>query len=202
MNQIEIGRFIAECRKKVNLTQLQLAEKLDITDKAISKWERGMSMPDTSIMLELCDILCISVNELLSGEKLDMENDNQKNEQLLLDMAKEMEKKNKTIWTSMWVIIAVSITSLFAGLFIVVYLIPEGMWQLVAILGLCIVFLVPCFYALKLEVSVGAYKCEKCGQEIVPTYMEALNAMHLGTTRYLKCPKCNKRTWCKKVIKK
>lgn len=202
MNQIKIGRFIAECRKKVNLTQLQLAEKLDITDKAISKWERGMSMPDTSIMLELCDILCISVNELLSGEKLDMENDNQKNEQLLLDMAKEMEKKNKTIWTSMWVIIAVSITSLFAGLFIVVYLIPEGMWQLVAILGLCIVFLVPCFYALKLEVSVGAYKCEKCGQEIVPTYMEALNAMHLGTTRYLKCPKCNKRTWCKKVIKK
>ena len=202
MNQIKIGRFIAECRKKANLTQLQLAEKLDITDKAISKWERGMSMPDTSIMLELCDILCISVNELLSGEKLDMENDNQKNEQLLLDMAKEMEKKNKTIWTSMWVIIAVSITSLFAGLFIVVYLIPEGMWQLVAILGLCIVFLVPCFYALKLEVSVGAYKCEKCGQEIVPTYMEALNAMHLGTTRYLKCPKCNKRTWCKKVIKK
>ncbi|MBQ9945564.1 MAG: helix-turn-helix domain-containing protein [Clostridia bacterium] len=202
MNQIEIGRFIAECRKNVNLTQLQLAEKLDITDKAISKWERGLAMPDTSIMLELCDILCISVNELLSGEKLDMENDNQKNEQLLLDMAKEMEKKNKTIWTSMWVIIAVSITSLIAGLFIVVYLIPEGMWQLVAILGLCIVFLVPCFYALKLEVSVGAYKCEKCGQEIVPTYMEALNAMHLGTTRYLKCPKCNKRTWCKKVIKK
>ena len=202
MNQIKIGRFIAECRKKANLTQMQLAEKLDITDKAISKWERGMSMPDTSIMLELCDILCISVNELLSGEKLDMENDNQKNEQLLLDMAKEMEKKNKTIWTSMWVIIAVSITSLFAGLFIVVYLIPEGMWQLVAILGICIVFLVPCFYALKLEVSVGAYKCEKCGQEIVPTYMEALNAMHLGTTRYLKCPKCNKRTWCKKVIKK
>ena len=202
MNQIKIGRFIAECRKKVNLTQLQLAEKLDITDKAISKWERGMSMPDTSIMLELCDILCISVNELLSGEKLDMENDNQKNEQLLLDMAKEMEKKNKTIWISMWVIIAVSITSLFAGLFIVAYLIPEGIWQLVAILGICIVFLVPCFYALKLEVSVGAYKCEKCGQEIVPTYMEALNAMHLGTTRYLKCPKCNKRTWCKKVIKK
>lgn len=202
MNQIKIGRFIAECRKKANLTQMQLAEKLGITDKAVSKWERGVAMPDTSIMLELCDILGISVNELLSGEKLDMENDNQKNEQLLLDMAKEMEKKNKTIWTSMWVIIAVSITSLIAGLFIVVYLIPEGMWQLVAILGICIVFLVPCFYALKLEVSVGAYKCEKCGQEIVPTYMEALNAMHLGTTRYLKCPKCNKRTWCKKVIKK
>ena len=100
MNQIKIGRFIAECRKKENLTQMQLAKKLGITDKAISKWERGVAMPDTSIMLELCDILCISVNELLSGEKISMENNNQKNEQLMLDMAKELEKKNKTIWSS------------------------------------------------------------------------------------------------------
>ena len=79
MNQINIGRFIAECRKKSNLTQMQLAEKLGITDKAISKWERGLAMPDTSIMLELCDILRISVNELLSGEKINTENNNQKN---------------------------------------------------------------------------------------------------------------------------
>ena len=78
MNQIKIGRFIAECRKKLNLTQMQLAEKLDITDKAVSKWERGVAMPDTSIMLELCDILCISVNELLYGEKIIMENTEQK----------------------------------------------------------------------------------------------------------------------------
>ena len=72
---------------------MHLAEKLGITDKAISKWERGIAMPDTSIMLELCDILSISVNELLSGEKINMDN-NQKNEQLLLDMAKELEKKS------------------------------------------------------------------------------------------------------------
>ena len=202
MNQIKIGRFIADCRKKSNLTQLQLAEKLGITDKAISKWERGITMPDSSIMLELCDILGINVNELLSGEKINMENNNQKNEQLLLDMAKEVEQKNKTIWTSMWVIMIVSIVALLAGVSITAYLIPEGVWQLVAILSLCVVFLIPCFYALKLEVSVGAYKCKNCGHEIVPTYTQALNAMHMGTTRYLKCPKCNKRTWCKKVLKK
>ena len=70
MNQIKIGRFIAECRKKANLTQMQLAEKLGITDKAVSKWERGVAMPDTSIMLDLCDILCISVNELQVIAKL------------------------------------------------------------------------------------------------------------------------------------
>ncbi len=201
MNQLAIGKFIAACRKEKKLTQMQLAEKLGITDKAISKWERGIAMPDSSIMLELCDILGISVNELLSGEKNGMENNNRKNEQLLLEMAKELEEKNKTIWSSMWAIMIVSITVLIAGIFVAAFLIPEGVWQLVTILGCCVVFLIPCLYALKLEVSVGAYKCQNCGHEIVPTYKQALNAMHRGTTRYLACPKCNKRTWCKKVLK-
>ena len=202
MNQIKIGRFIAECRKKGNLTQMQLAEKLGITDKAVSKWERGVAMPDTSIMLELCDILGISVNELLSGERNSMENNNQKNEQLLLEMAKELENKNETIRMSMWAIMIVSVIALLAGVCVAAYAIPEGPWQLVVILAVCVVFLIPCFYALKLEVSVGAYKCKNCGHEIVPTYTQALNAMHMGTTRYLKCPKCEKRSWCKKVWKK
>ncbi len=202
MNQIKIGKFIADCRKKASLTQMQLAEKLGITDKAISKWERGISMPDTSLMLQLCDILGISVNELLSGERITMENKNQKNEQLLLDMAKEMERKNKIIWSAMWTILGVSIVGLFACIFVARFLIPEGPWQLVMILSSCVLFLIPCFYALKLEISVGVYKCKKCGNEIVPTYSEALWAMHMGTTRYLKCNKCGKRSWCKKVIKK
>ena len=202
MDQIKIGRFISERRKSVGLTQMQLAERLNITDRAVSKWERGRAMPDTSIMLELCEILGISVNELLIGEKIIMENNTQKNEQLILDMAKELEKKNKTIWSSMWTIMIISITVLIAGIFVAAFLIPEGIWQLVTILGSCVVFLIPCFYALKLEVSVGVYKCKNCGCEIVPTYKEAMNAMHKGFTRYLKCPNCNKRTWCKKVIKK
>ena len=202
MNQIKIAEFIQALRKEKNLTQADLAEKLRITDRAVSKWERGKSLPDASLMLDLCDILGITVNELLSGEKMSMENNNQKNEQLLLDLAKELEQKTKTIWTSMWAIMIVSMTALFAGIFIAAFLIPEGVWQLVTILGLCVVFLIPCFYALKLEVSVGAYKCKNCGYEIVPTYSEALWAMHRGTTRYLKCPNCKKRTWCKKVMKK
>ena len=201
MDQIKIGKFISERRKNVSLTQVQLAEKLGITDKAVSKWERGIAMPDTSIMLELCEILGISVNELLSGEKIEMSNNDQKNEQILIDMAKEIEKKSKTIWASMWIIMGVSMIALLGGLAVSAFLIPEGVWQLVTILGICILFTIPCFYALKLEISVGAYKCKNCGHEIVPTYMQALNAMHRGTTRYLKCPECGKRTWCKKVLK-
>ena len=202
MDQLKIGKFIAECRKNASLTQMQLAEKLNITDKAVSKWERGIAMPDTSIMLELCDILSISVNELLSGEKVSMENNDKRNEQLLLDMAKEVEQKNKTIWTNMWIMMIVSMAALLASVSAAALFIPEGPLQLAVVLGACVLFLIPCFYALKLEVSVGAYKCKNCGNEIVPTYTQALNAMHMGTTRYLKCPKCNKRTWCKKVIKK
>ena len=202
MDQLKTGKFIAECRKQKKLTQMQLAEMLNITDKAISKWERGLAMPDTSIMLELCDILGVSVNELLYGEKIEMENKEQKNKQLLLDMSKEIEQKNKTIWSAMWVIMIVSITALIASIFIAAFVVPAGPWQLVTILGACVLFFIPCFYALKLEVSVGAYKCKNCGYEIVPTYKEALNAMHRGTTRYLKCPNCNQRTWCKKIVKK
>ena len=95
MDQVKIGKFIAECRKNVNLTQMQLAEKLNITDRAISKWETGRSMPDSSIMLELCEILKITVNELLSGEILEMDEKNQKNEELLLKMAEEIKQKDK-----------------------------------------------------------------------------------------------------------
>ena len=201
MDQFKIGRFIAECRKQNGLTQLQLAEKLGLTDKAISRWERGNGMPDSAIMLDLCDILGISVNELLNGERINMENNEQKNEKLLLEMTKELEKKNKTIWSAMWAIMLVSTTALIAGVFAVRFFVPEGVWQAVAMIGICLVFLIPCFYALKLEVSVGAYKCKNCGCEIVPTYKEAMNAMHRGFTRYLKCPNCNKRTWCKKIVK-
>ena len=200
MDQVKIGKFIAECRRGADLTQAQLADKLGITDKAISKWERGISMPDSGIMLQLCELLGITVNELLSAKRIDGGREGRSCERLLVDMSREIERKNKMIWSSMWVIMAVSITALIAGLLISSLLIPEGPWQVVAMLGICFMFLIPCFYALKLEVCVGAYRCKRCGCEIVPTYKQALNAMHSGTTRYLKCPRCEKRTWCKKVI--
>ena len=143
----------------------------------------------------------ISLNELLSGERNVVEKNSNANEQILLNMAKEIEQKNKIIWSSMWVIMIVSLTALFAGILISAFLIPEGIWQLITILGVTVLFLIPCFYALKLEVSVGVYKCKKCGCEIKPSYTEALWAMHRGTTRYLMCPVCKKRNWCRKVVK-
>ena len=141
MDQIKIGRFIADCRKKKKLTQMQLAEMLNITDRAVSKWENGKAMPDSSIMLELCDILEINVNELLSGEEINMEDKNKKEEELLLKIAKEVEEKNKIIWRNMWIIIFLSMIVLLIGTFMVAFFIPEGIWQGIIILALCIMFL-------------------------------------------------------------
>lgn len=95
MNQIEIGKFIAKCRKEKKLTQAQLAEKLNITDRAVSKWETGKSMPDSSIMLELCEILGITVNELLSGEEIDMEIYEKKADENLIAL-KRKDENNMT----------------------------------------------------------------------------------------------------------
>lgn len=100
MNQEEIGKFIAKCRKGKNLTQAQLAEKLNITDRAVSKWETGKSMPDSSIMLELCEILGVTVNELLSGEKINMENLEKKADENLIALKRKDEnniRKNVVI---------------------------------------------------------------------------------------------------------
>ena len=97
MDQVKIGRFIAKCRKKANLTQMQLAEKLNITDRAVSKWETGKAMPDSSIMLDLCDVLGISVNDLLCGEVVAMDNYNKELENNLLDMIKQKEQADKRL---------------------------------------------------------------------------------------------------------
>lgn len=102
----------------------------------------------------------------------------------------------------MWWIMVVSITSMFAGIFFAKYLIPEGMRQLIAILSIAVFFMIPCFFALRLEVNVGYYQCKNCGHKIVPTYKAVLMAPHFGTTRRLECPECGKKTYCKKVITK
>ncbi len=91
MDQTEIGKFIAKCRKEKQLTQAQMAEKLGITDRAVSKWETGKSLPDASVMLELCGILGITVNELLSGKKVETEDYEKKVDENLIALKRKDE---------------------------------------------------------------------------------------------------------------
>ena len=202
MDQVKIGKFIAEQRKQKGLTQMQLAERLGVTDRAVSKWENGRSMPDTSIMLELCDALKISVNELLLGEVITMENYNEKSEKLLLEMTKAKEDADKRLLTMEWVIGGLSLFILLASTVLAAYL-PIDEWiRIVIIVVGGVVCLVGFLFAMRLEQVAGYYECKNCGHRYVPTYKDAILAMHMGRTRYLKCPECGKRTWNKKVISK
>lgn len=202
MDQMKTGKFIAQKRKEKNMTQAQLAEKLNITDRAVSKWETGKGMPDTSIMTDLCNELSITVNELLSGESIKMENYNERAETMLLNMAKQEEQKNKNLMLAMWTLLFTSLFAMLVLVFIITAVLPKGPLQLFLVLAVVILFLIPMFIGLKLEVNAGYYECRNCRHRFVPAYREVLWAMHMGTTRYLKCPECGKRSWCKKVMTK
>ena len=202
MDQIKIGKFIAECRKKNNLTQMQLAEKLNITDRAISKWENGKAMPDSSIMLDLCNELKISVNELLSGEVIKMDAYNEKLEQNLIDMVKQKEEADKRLLT-IEIVIGVLISMVFFVLiFIASFVEMEDWLRVTLIVTGFIPFIIMIPFAIKIEQIAGYYECQKCHHKYIPTYSSVLWAMHINRTRYMKCPKCNQRSWQKKVISK
>ena len=202
MDQIKIGRFIAECRKKKNLTQMQLAEKLNITDRAISKWENGKGMPDSSIMLDLCKELQISVNELLSGEVLEMNSYNKKLEQNLIDIVKQKEESDKRILT-MEIAMGLASIIIFFILVMIASLIEMQDWvRLLIIIPSTIFIFIVCLLLLRIEQTAGYYECQKCHYKYVPTYSSVLWAMHINRTRYMKCPKCNEKSWQKKVISK
>ncbi len=205
MNQIAIGRFIAACRKEKKLTQAQLAEQLSITDRAVSKWECGKSLPDASIMLALCEILGITVNELLSGERLAMENYNTKAEENLLEMKKQKEAADKRLLTMEIVIGGISLVFLFAMIGVGTYLmsLEKPMWIFWVLFGVGLVqFLVAMGFGLKIEQTAGYYECQQCHHRYVPKYSSVFFAMHVNRTRYMKCPQCGKRSWQKKVISK
>lgn len=202
MDQIKIGKFIAECRKKNNLTQMELAEKLNITDRAISKWENGKGMPDSSIMLELCNELHISVNELLSGEILEVNNYNEKSEHNLIEIVKQKEESDKKI-LSLEISIGVACIIIFFILVLIASIVEMQDWaRLLIIIPSTIFVFAICLLLLRIEQTVGYYECQKCHYKYVPTYSSVLWSMHINRTRYMKCPKCNEKSWQKKVISK
>ena len=202
MNQIKIGKFIAERRKNNNLTQMQLAEKLNITDRAISKWENGKAMPDSSIMLDLCNELKISVNELLSGEVIEMNNYDEKLEQNLIDMVKQKEETDKKMLRLEIVIGYLASITFFILIFVASYVEMEKWVRVLLIVLGAASFVFGMFNCLRIEQTAGYYECAKCHHKYVPTYSKVLWSMHINRTRYMKCPKCNEKSWQKKVISK
>ncbi|MBR4618194.1 MAG: helix-turn-helix domain-containing protein [Bacilli bacterium] len=203
MDLIKIGKFIANCRKEKKITQEQLAEKLCITDRAVSKWERGLSLPDADKMLDLCNTLDINVNELLNGEKIDMKDYKKKNEELLLELAKQDELKNKRLIKDMWAITIPTFIFYIALVIISSTLLKEGPILATIICVSTVVLLIVCFYGFKNEVEAGYYECRHCHHIFEEkNYFKLLMAPHMGTSRYQKCPKCGKKSMAKKVMSK
>ena len=206
MDSIKIGKFIAEKRKAKNLTQLQLAERLYVTDRAVSKWECGRSLPDSSIMLELCEALDISVNELLTGEVLEMETYNKQAEENLIQMIKEKEESDKRL-LNLEIVLGITgtlflLAMLFTGILGYQYL-GLPLWAMILMVSVgFVVFMVAILFCVLIEQKAGYYECKECHQTFVPTYLQVLFAPHINRTRYMKCPHCGKRAYQKKVISK
>ncbi len=202
MNQMKIGKFIADLRKSKNMTQMQLAEKLGITDRAISKWENGKALPDASLMLDLCKELGITVNDLLSGEVVSMNEYNEKSEQNLVEMVRQKEKTDKTLLSLEILVGVMCVIVLFLLVIFASYVQMEEWQRVVLILIGLIPLLVATPFMLKIEQTAGYYQCAKCGHKYVPTYKSVFVAAHMGRTRYMKCPECQQKSWQKKVISK
>lgn len=202
MNQIKIGNFIKECRKELGVTQYELADKLNVSFKTISKWECGKGLPDVSLLLPLCNELKISVNELLSGERLLNEEYKEKAEDNLIDIIKkEREENKKKIMIE--VLIGIPCIVSMLTLFIMAGLLNIEDYQriIMLVIGFICVFCSVIGLSI-LDRNIGYYECKHCKERFIPTFGCYINGMHGITWRRLRCPSCGKVSNCRKKLNK
>lgn len=202
MNQEKIGKFIAACRKEQGLTQARLAEKLGITDRAVSKWETGRSLPDASIMPELCEFLKININELFTGERLGMDQYKDMAEQHLLEMRRQEEQTNKKLLSLETVIGYTCSVSFLLMIFAASFAVTVTGWRIALIVAGSVLFIIGMFQCLKLEHDAGYYECPECGAIYRPSMKSVVLSPHIGRNRRMTCPHCGKRAYHKKVLTK
>ena len=204
MDQEKIGKFIAACRKEKGFTQASLAEKLGITDRAVSKWETGKSLPDASIMMELCELIGTNVNELLTGERIAVDEYTKKAEQSLIEMQAKAEKADRNL-LRMEIVMGIIIIPLCIILTKISEIFINQGDALTGYALLVISYVAIVLFGImgmKIEHDAGYYECPNCGERYVPSMLAVLLAIHVGTARRLKCPYCEKRGFHKKVVSK
>ncbi len=201
-DQIKIGKFIAAKRKEKELTQKDVASFLGITDRAVSKWERGICLPDASIMQPLCSILGISITELLLGEETIEEESRRKAEELILEERKKTEEKDRYLLLLESVIGVIATLSCLVIMLASIFLAPGAPVMYIMIALSLAILITGVYFALKIERNAGYYECSHCHYRYTPDFSSVLMAMHKGRTRYMKCPECGKKSWQKKVLSK
>lgn len=201
MDQIVIGKFIAEERKRKGYTQKQLSEKLGISDKTISKWERGNGFPEVSLLLPLCSELDISVNELLSGKRVSQEDYRKKAEENMINLVKETQENKKKIILSAMVagltLIAAVPLFILSGALVI-----EAWLRIILIIIGTVVMITGIVISCVLDRDAGAFECPKCHNYFVPDMKSYVMAPHTVTKRKLVCPNCGAHKYCRKVLTK
>ena len=190
MNQIQIGRFIAASRKARNLTQRQLADKLGISDKTVSKWECGKGLPEVSLMLPLCASLGITVNDLLSGERVSGTNYPKKAEENMMDLMKENEENRR------WMILSV-ICAVITVIAVCALVTIASCLEMPAAVRVALLLFAAAVAAAVLDVKAGYYECPSCHAVFVPTMAQYVKGLHTLTRRRLTCPSCGKTAMCR-----
>ena len=200
MDLIKIGKFISTKRKEKNLTQSELAEKLGISDRAISKWENGVCLPDAGNMTFLCQILGISINDLFSGEVVAESERQELLEKNLLEMTHLKEEKDKHLLLLEIIFGVIQLFLVFAIVLLTEFSSMNEKLKLAVYIADIFLFLVTSFFMLGIEQKAGYYECKKCHHKYIPSYKSVFFAMHMGRTRFMKCPECGKYSWQKKVL--
>lgn len=203
MDLNKIGGFISEERKKKKYTQKQLADILNVSDRAISKWECGKGFPEVSLLQPLCKALGISVNELLAGERLDKDNYMKKAEQNMVHLVEE-KKENRTKLILILLMGFISIIS-FVTLLVVVITYAEvisSQEKGILVFIACAVFAVGLLALMEGGRTFGYYKCLHCEETFVPGFIRYTVAMNIIALRRMRCPHCGKWRWCLKVLTK
>ena len=196
-----IGRFIKKKKRMKGMTQAELAEKICVSENTISKWECGNGFPDTSLMLPLCKELGITANELLSGKKLTGDEYMRQAENNLVTLKTQQEQSHKLLLTIEYILGYMSSLTLIILVFVASYINMPTWLRIFLIVFVLIHTIFGIHFCLVIEKDAGFYECQHCHNKYIPTYKQVLFSMHYGRTRYMKCPKCHKKSWQKKVIK-
>jgi len=202
VNQTKIGKFIASCRKERGMTQAGLAEMLGVSDRAVSKWETGRSMPDSSIMLELCGHLGIDANELLSGERIRMEKRDERVQENLLQLKKREEEANGRLLRLEVVFGTIGAVAYVVFVLAAIFCAQDWLWRTVFIASALAFFAVGMCFAIKIEREAGYYRCSNCGHVYVPVRRQHWTARHRRRNRLMVCPSCGEKCWAEKVVSK
>lgn len=201
MDQNKTGKFIAGERKRKALTQKQLAEMLGISDKTISKWERGGGFPEVSLLLPLCRELDITVNELLAGERVAEEDYKKKAEENMMNLVKEAQESRKKIILSALVAALAILAAL--PLIVVAGALEMETWLRCLLIGIGLVVVVlGIIIACVLDRDAGAFECPECHERFVPEMGAYIMGPHTITKRKLRCPKCGAVKYCRHVLTK